>query len=151
MLKEMFKKSSVIFSFIVIAFSVWAYVETYSFTDRAARWPRTILFFTILFCLMLLISEAIRIFKKEKAVEDDSFSGLTWFVPALFGLALGYIYFVSRIGFFVTTFVFIIIGAYLLGYRKKSTILIASVTITILIYVIFKIILNLPLPRGIIF
>lgn len=147
----MLKNKSVIFSFIVIAFSIWSYFESFNFSDRAARWPRTIILFTILFCLLLIIGEAIKFLKGIKAEEGDSFSHLSWFVPSLIITTIGFIYIIPRLGFFISTFLFMVTGMYILGIRDSKKFILAPIIIVIFIYIVFKMILNLPLPQGIFF
>ena len=67
-------------------------------------------------------------------------------------LIIGYILFIvglSILGFAPACFLFLIIIQYLLGYKKKSVLLVNSAIFTLVIYFCFSSLLNVPLPNGI--
>lgn len=67
-------------------------------------------------------------------------------------LIVGYTLFIAGltvIGFAPACFIFLVIVQYLLGYRKKSALLINSALFTLIVYFSFSSLLNVPLPVGI--
>jgi hypothetical protein len=68
--------------------------------------------------------------------------------PALLFVAVaGYVFLLNQIGYILATLIFLVASMVLLKARVK-TILIFAPIITIFIYVLFSIFLNLSLPRG---
>lgn len=143
-----FKRNNVIFSIIVMMVSVWAYWESLSFRTRSARWPRTVIIATLIFCSILLIKEYLKYKNEEESDVKGAFSNLNWQIMFVIIFTIVYVYLIPRLGFFVGTFLYLNVSMYILGLRSIKN-YIAPPVIVIFIYLIFKTVLNLPLPEGI--
>lgn len=142
------KRNNVIFSLIVMIVSGFAYWESLSFRTRSARWPRTVIIATLIFCLILLIKEYLEYRNEEESEVKGAFSNLNWQIIFVIILTIAYVYLIPRLGFFTGTFLYLNVSMYVLGLRSKKM-YIAPPIIVLFIYLIFEAVLNLPLPTGI--
>jgi putative tricarboxylic transport membrane protein len=73
----------------------------------------------------------------------------TWLRPLLGIVILGfYAFVIDRLGFILTTFIFLLIWMGLIERLKWKTILSISVGTTIVLYLLFAFFLEVPLPKG---
>ena len=142
------KRNNVIFSLIVMVVSGLAYWESLSFRTRSARWPRTVIIATLIFCSILLIKEYLKYRREEKSEVQGAFSNLNWQIMFVIIFTIVYVYLIPRLGFFACTFLYLNVAMFILGLRRKKM-YIAPPIIVLFIYLIFKTVLNLPLPEGI--
>lgn len=68
----------------------------------------------------------------------------------LAGLSLLYAFAIVEIGFFTSTFIFIPLSAFLLGYRSAKGLAIATAAFALLLYAVFGLLLRTPLPPELI-
>lgn len=74
-------------------------------------------------------------------------------IITLFLLLVVNIYLIRRIGYFESGFLFMLFGIFLLGkktMRRLGTSALAALGITLIVYVVFGLMLNIYLPRGLI-
>lgn len=64
------------------------------------------------------------------------------------GLILIYIWLLERAGFVITSFLFIFVTTYVLGYRRHVVNLIVSLAIPLVFYFVFSSLLEISLPKG---
>lgn len=75
--------------------------------------------------------------------------GRTWLRPLLgVGILVFYALFFDRIGFILTTFLFLIIWMWIIERLRWRTILSISIGTTVALYLIFSLFLEVPLPPG---
>lgn len=71
------------------------------------------------------------------------------------GLTLGilvlYILAIFQIGFFASSFVYLIAHMLLLGVRKPAMLLAIPIGVLLVLYAVIRLFLNVPMPRGILF
>jgi len=60
----------------------------------------------------------------------------------------GYVFAVERVGFIVTTFVYMFLFIWILGERRWLRLILFSIVVPIAIYSVFYVGLHVPLPRG---
>ncbi len=63
-------------------------------------------------------------------------------------LTFAYVFAVERIGFIVTTFLFLLLFGLVLGERRWVRLAVFAVVVPIAVYAIFDTTLHVPLPRG---
>jgi len=128
----------------------------------AVFWPLVICFLLGVFSLFTLIKVLLNIFpfqKSKKTVEKEPFkieknkkgmeNGPDYLKVSFIGLSiLIYSYITRIIGFWLSTPMFIITILFILGERKKTTILLAGVLTTIAFIILFGYALGTPLPKG---
>lgn len=116
---------------------------------NAAMWPRMILTGLII----ALIFNIRAVYKANAAPGAKKEIALKEFFSAKFLLSvlvlIIYSLMLDYTGFLVTTFVFFMTFAFLIGLRKPLHLLIGSAAATILMYVVFQLGLQVMLPRGI--
>ena len=69
-------------------------------------------------------------------------------VSAVVILTGGYVFFVERLGFMGTTFLYMSLFTLVLGERRWHRLVLFAAIVPIAAYMIFNTILNVPLPRG---
>ncbi len=67
----------------------------------------------------------------------------------LMGLMLAYLLVMKYVGYYLSTFVFLLAGSYLMKYRKHLVILTVVVGFVVFSYLIFYQVLQVPLPKGV--
>ena len=60
----------------------------------------------------------------------------------------GYLFVVERIGFFMTTFSYMLLFAWVLGERRWPRLVLFAVLVPVVAYTLFSTVLHVPLPRG---
>ena len=107
--------------------------------------PRGVATFLLLAALLLLY-RAIkgRALKLEKRLEGVDL----WRVTGAAVLTFGYLFVVERIGFFGTTFLYMLLFALVLGERRWRRLVLFAILVPLAVYVLFSTALHVPLPRG---
>lgn len=67
---------------------------------------------------------------------------------AVIGLAAAYIFLIETLGFFALTPVFLFVVPLVVGYRQHVANAISAVLVTAALYAVFVLVLNIPLPTG---
>ena len=105
----------------------------------ASTYPRLILACIIALSCMLII----------RPVSDDQHTTIIpWKGLAVILLAAGYIFLIERVGFFVLTPVFLLLVPLVIGYRHYVATAASAVLVTAGLYAVFVLVLNIPLPAG---
>jgi putative tricarboxylic transport membrane protein len=63
-------------------------------------------------------------------------------------LTFGYLPLVERIGFVVTTFMYMLLFAWVLGERRWPRLLLFAILVPLVVFTLFSTALHVPLPRG---
>jgi hypothetical protein len=106
----------------------------------ASSYPRFILGCIIALSCVLIV----RPVSGEKETSNFSVQGL-----AAILLTAGYIFLVESLGFFVLTPVFLFLIPLVVGYRNHVANAASAVLVTAGLYAVFVLILNIPLPAGV--
>lgn len=138
------RKVDLILGFVLIAICGVFYFMISHLPSKATLYP---IFVTTLLLVLTLIHIVITYFKKDDS-ESNVFKGLELkqllFVLGASGL---YVAIINIIGYLISTIIYIIAVYFGLNVKKKNSVLI-SVGFSIVVYVLFKVILKVPLPRG---
>ena len=129
-----------------------ASVERNPYALRPDVWPKAI----IILLEICLIINIIQIIKRNKGKEDFTIGAFAKSIPDFFKskMFLGMViltvasFILEPLGFMVTCFLMLFFYGLLLGDRKIVRLLIASVGITLILYIIFSGLLSVNLPRG---
>ena len=148
-------KSNKIAGTILLIFFGWAFKMAISFPPRAMYFP-VFVTGTGIFLSILLIADGFLKKKKEEGEQEAlSSQGQKMAVIMLASMVL-YVIGMQVIGFCVSTLAFLI-GSMFINYPGKADkktavkIIVVSVVITVLIYLVFKMLLYVPLPKGFLF
>lgn len=139
-------RSDRFFSMLVIAISLVLYGAIGNIDDAAsqgelatATYPKIILSCLIFFCAVLCF------FQKKDKQELAQFSMRGISVIALIAL---YIALLNTVGYFILTPMLLIALPLIAGFRNYVLIIVSVSLVTAVLYVIFRIVLNIPLPNG---
>ncbi len=146
--REWFKAEILIPLFLIIL-SLFLYTLTGAFpsgklskTAGPAAMPRLWLYGLIFFNGWLLAQNIKNPQQEEARPNGRQALGLV-------GVMLVYLISLPYLGYYISTFIFLIVGSYLLRYRKHALILATAAGFTALSYLIFNQVLQVPLPLGI--
>jgi hypothetical protein len=105
----------------------------------ASTYPRLILACIIALSCLLILRPA----SGEQGISIITLKGLT-----VIGLVAGYILLIGSLGFFVLTPVFLFAVPLVVGYRHHVANAASAVLVTAALYAVFVLVLNIPLPAG---
>ncbi len=114
-----------------------------------AQWPQMIIVLLVIFLVINIIKvyrsrkpdEGFKIdFNIKKIIHSKLFIGSI--------LMLVYTFLLDYTGFIATSIVFFMFYSRLLGEKRVKTLLISSVISVLILYVVFNVILDIMLPRG---
>ena len=141
--------------FFIASFEFNQPIEIYKF--GATGWPRTILLLLLLVMFGNLIyayyqGHALqqgRVGIADDEAEKTSYDGGT-FLRVVTALGVPFLYAISLkpVGFYAATPFFIAAIAFIFGERKLKNIILVTLSIYLIIMIIFMVILNAPLPQG---
>jgi len=144
------KKADIIAVAIVIPICVYVFYESVKWPvpallGRPFVVPRGVATF-LLVAVFLLLYRAMkgRALELEKRLEGADL----WRVIGAAVLTFGYMFVVERIGFFVTTLLYMLLFALVLGERRWPRLVLFAIIVPLVVYVIFSTALHVPLPRG---
>ncbi len=138
--------------FHVLEAAVPLKVQKNPYALQPNTWPQVILVL-VMICVVINI---VKIVMKNKGKPEFSLGGFLAGIPAFFktkmffGIAIVVVasFILEPLGFMVTSFLFLVSYGILLGERKYARLVIASLIITVLLYVVFGVLLQVNLPRG---
>ena len=129
-----------------------AYWMSLSFSSKIARWPQ-VLILILLGLSVLLFSKGLRSDDKQslKQLKETVFSIFRnrTFWSMVFEML--YLVSINIIGYVISTAVYILFHMWFLGIKRLRLVLFSALIFGLFVFVVFKMILNLPLPSGIFF
>ena len=131
----------------VLLLAIVCFVQTLDFPDAGedvgpAGVPYLWIGFTVFFCVLLIV-QAVR-----RTMEPDPKPGRIGFVLGFALWLVIYLAAIETIGYFVSTFVFLVVSMYVLGYRNYLIMLGISLVWLAFAYFVFARLLYIPLPVG---
>ena len=143
-----------IIAYVLITISLFLYYQTFSFpTGKLSRaagpasMPRLLIYAMIIFCVWLIVD----LIRHRNFVEVKN--NKMGFIQAvsLVGIMTGYLLVINYLGYFISTFIFLVSGVYVMSYRKHWVVFLFALGFLVLAYVAFVKVLQVPLPRGVLF
>ncbi len=128
------------------------YTQTIGWPQRAGAFPQFAeIGIMVLAAGMLVRSFMPRDIERLKGMVNFDFSYTAW--KPVYILAVGAIYAIAvfKVGFYVTSFVFYFIAAYMTGLRNHKMIIVTGLILFPLLYAFFTLALGAFLPEGILF
>ena len=130
----------------ILGLSAICFIQSLGFPTNEDVGPAAVPFlwigFTVVFCTALIIQAVLRRGK------PDPVSGKIGFVFLFVGWLIVYLGAIELIGYFLSTFIFLVGSMYVLTYRKHVIIFSVSIGWLIFSYIIFAKFLYIPLPIG---
>jgi len=130
---------------VFIALALLFYVITLSFPEEEAG-PSAIPHLWILILIVLSIFLLIQAFIGK--MEPDPKSGRLDVLLLFIGSTVAYLLIMQFIGYYLSTFLFLILVMYFLSYRKHLIIFSVSGGWLLFAYLVFQRMLYIPLPQG---
>lgn len=134
-----------------LSLSLYVYFASKSFervgsglANNPAYYPRILAIVLAFLSLILFIDSLKKRAKVSFHVDTELMRNLSLFLAAL----LIYILLLKPVGFVLTTIAFIICMTWFLGGTRKQAV-IASIPMSLIVYIVFSFILKVPLPKGI--
>lgn len=138
------RRLELILSITMILLASFFYYLTFQLPEKAMIYP---LFVITLLMMLSLIQLFIAYFKKTDQV-STAFKGIKWkqllFVLTTSGL---YVILINILGYITSTFIYVLV--ILLGLKTSKKLSVGvSVGFVVVLYLLFKLALNVPLPKG---
>ncbi len=130
-------------SFFLFIISGFVYIQSAGFPEVSAKFPRLTAVFTIILALFLMIS-AIKRRNEEYAKTDNNYLIVCKIIAGLIIYSLV----LKVFGYLISTIMLTSYTIFTMKYSKKKNILLISCVVILVIYLIFKVLLQIPLPRG---
>ncbi len=131
-----------------IIIGVAAFVLSLPFPGRAALFPKVVSF---LFCV-LGSALALSSWRRMHLGAESCKAVLSWSLfkspLAVLGLLILYVVVMQTVGFYVTTPIMLVLYMRWMGVRRVKTILIATVSMMLFVFLLFTFSLGIPLPQG---
>jgi putative tricarboxylic transport membrane protein len=132
---------------IVLLLAIVCFVQTFEFPDAGedvgpASVPYLWIAFTAFFCVVLIV-QAVR-----RTMEPDPKPGRIGFVIVFTLWLVIYLAAIETVGYFVSTFMFLVVSMYVLGYRNYLVMLGISMVWLVFAYFVYARLLYIPLPVG---
>jgi len=132
---------------IVLAFAGIFFVQTFDFPGGGgdvgpAGVPYLWIGFTTLFTIALIIQAIM------KKMPPDPVPGKIGFVLLFAGWLVVYLIGIQNAGYYLSTFIFLVVSMYVLGYRRYGVILAVAIGWLVFSYSVFSKFLYIPLPEG---
>lgn len=138
------RKLNFILDFVLLGVCGMFYYMTSQLTEKASVYPTFVISLLLILTVIHLISTLIN--KEDN--EESAFKGIELKQLLTVIVVSGvYVFLINILGYVTSTFAYIATLLILLKLKKPNSILI-SLGFSIVIYVLFKIILKVPLPRG---
>lgn len=149
MQKQDMTNNNRIFSIFLMIIFISLYYITLSFPDKAAIYPRGLLTVGMICVASLFISTFIGKNDEEKKV----FINKTELKKLLISIALmiSYVILINKLGYTVSTFLYMLMQIWVLKPGKKISYLIVALVSTAVLYVSFGVLLSIWLPKGLFF
>jgi len=142
-------------SALLFIVSIYFWINSYDLPIESAKFPRMVaILLTVLVAIYTLqvLKKGFEDRKKpennENQKKDSDFS--TKNLMFSLGASIVYVFSVNIIGFLLSTPIYLVSLMLLLGVENKKHIAIATIVSVALIYIGFKVLLNVPVPQGII-
>lgn len=148
------KKADIVISIALFIFCGLYFYLSLSFTPQARFLPQYVIALLFLLTIGLFISA---LPKKTKNDAQDNVEKKKE-EPIIFKRVMGvliisllYVFLLDKIGFYITTAFYLTIVMYFLGIKNYKLILFITVFFTSIIFIIFKFLLEVSTPKGILF
>lgn len=124
-----------------LIFGIWVRVEAAGMTKRDAMLPKLVAYAIIAISIIDFIVE----WRKEN--HKDRFENVNWIrlLECLAAMFL-YVFLLQKIGFFLDTLLLTAFTMWVLDYKNYKILAVSSIIITVAVFVVFKVLLRVPLP-----
>ena len=133
---------------IVLILSAFYFSMSLSLPPLARMFPQIVTVVTGVLAIIWLISSFADQVKKPEKISIEMSPKLIKLLTFLFIQLFAYVFLNEVLGFYVTTFIFLMVGMCTLGYRRYGYMAAISMTLLVIIKIVFDGYLNVKLPPG---
>ena len=141
------KKENVLVSIFLFIVSIYVLISSRSLPIESAKFPSTVawalLGLNTIFLYQILMDKI-----KHKKRKDGIVPKKMWII---LGFSIVYIFTVEYFGYFLLTPIYILATMMALGVKKKKMAVIVTTVSVGMIFLGFKVLLNVPVPNGVLF
>ena len=150
------RNERILYAVIALIFGA-ALIVAYDMNAKIALYPKII---SSLGCLLSLVLIAQSFFQENKEKQGAAVLAMNRKpldrsqrirIAASLGIVLAYILSISRIGYIVSTFVFMVVLMTFLKKRFRAIYAVVAFVFVALVYLTFTLFLKIPLPKGLLF
>lgn len=139
-----------VFSMISLIISSILLLIAFSYPRDSSMFPRVICITMVALSAVMLL-QALRTKHKNFEILKDSIHCFNKTSLLFLCLSIAYIWCLVNIGFYVSSYCFVVCVCLLFGYKNKIVIIIWPAILGLLLYLSFTCFLNVPTPAGILF
>ncbi|MEA4934362.1 MAG: tripartite tricarboxylate transporter TctB family protein [Lawsonibacter sp.] len=126
---------------LFLSFGIYIRISALSMSRRDATFPNLVAYIVIAVSIIQLVMDM------RKSEHKARFKNVNFLKLAeCIGAMLLYVVLLKKIGFLVDTFLLTSYTMYALEYRKYKVLFIAAAIITAVIFLVFRVLLHVPLP-----
>lgn len=135
-----------VFALISLVISIALALIAFSYPSDSSWFPRILCLTIVLLSLALLIQSRRQKTKNSGEDEQNIFSKRTL---SFYILCVIYILALPRIGFFVSSYFFIVAACMMFKYKNKFVVFLWPAVLSVVLWGVFTYCLNVPTPQGI--
>lgn len=143
------KLENIISCLFIYIISIFFFFSSSNFSSDSAAFPKAIALILIVLNTILLVQTFVKREKVKQKKERERILPIRTIFTAI--LTIAYILLVNIVGFILLTPIYIFIISSELGYRNKAISIIVALATTFTIYLVFKVVLGVPVPNGFLF
>lgn len=132
-------------------FSTIFLVQALRFPDQVGFWPSLVLSLMLVLSLIVTGMGVYKTVQTRKGKADYTNPEMKRFPFIVLATIVIYVFCMERIGFFVSTAVFLPCEMLLFGQRKVLPIVLSTVVVLAFLYFVFVVQLNVYMPNGLLF
>ncbi|WP_051534219.1 tripartite tricarboxylate transporter TctB family protein [Desulfitibacter alkalitolerans] len=149
-------KADIILLCILCLVSIFLYYKSLNFPKGADTFPQVLIIIVLILSVYQIAASFIKkeAFQPQREKQEKSLQ-ISWnqkyssYIIFIFSVA--YAVLITRLGFFISTAIFISTAMWFLGARKLTAYVFSTLGISLFIYFLFVMQLKVPLPKGILF
>ena len=143
------KLENIISCLFIYIVSIFFFFSSSNFPRDSAAFPKVIALILTVLNTILLVQAFVKREKVKQKKERERILPIRTIFTAI--LTIAYILLVNIVGFILLTPIYIFIVSSELGYRNKAISIIVALATTFTIYLVFKVVLGVPVPNGFLF
>lgn len=149
--KKKFISNDVFLGIFCAAFAIVFLIQAAKYPGTAKIFPSVALLFMLLFSIIVLGSGIYKTIQTRTGKADYANPEMKKRPFYVFGSIVLYVYCLPKIGFFVSTAIYLPCAMLLYGQRKILPIVISTIFVLVFLYFVFVMQLNIYMPDGLLF
>ncbi|UOQ91903.1 tripartite tricarboxylate transporter TctB family protein [Halobacillus shinanisalinarum] len=145
------QKSNYIFAIIMAILALLFYFWGNAFSEEASQWPQFFAITLLLLSILLVVDTFLKP-NREKDEDEDEVAKPQIYEKKVFYSALlliVYLLIMDKLGFLLTTPIFLAALLWAINYRFITKLVTISLGTTIALTIIFQFLLGVPIPQGV--